>query len=52
VKLLCADLFHMNIEEADIAAAIRAGGSHIWPQFILPTRTGGRRDWDIWILHR
>jgi sugar phosphate isomerase/epimerase len=28
VKLL-ADLFHMNIEEADIAAAIRAGGGHI-----------------------
>lgn len=28
VKLL-ADLFHMNIEEADIAAAIRAGGSDI-----------------------
>lgn len=28
VKLL-ADLFHMNIEEADLAEAIRAGGSHI-----------------------
>ena len=28
VKLL-ADLFHMNIEEADIAAAIRAGGGSI-----------------------
>jgi sugar phosphate isomerase/epimerase len=28
VKLL-ADLFHMNIEETDIAGAIRAGGSHI-----------------------
>jgi sugar phosphate isomerase/epimerase len=28
VKLL-ADLFHMNIEETDIAAAIRAGGEHI-----------------------
>lgn len=28
VKLL-ADLFHMNIEESDIAAAIRAGGRHI-----------------------
>jgi sugar phosphate isomerase/epimerase len=28
VKLL-ADLFHMNIEEADIAAAIRAGGGYI-----------------------
>jgi sugar phosphate isomerase/epimerase len=28
VKLL-ADLFHMNIEEADVAAAIRAGGRHI-----------------------
>ncbi len=28
VKLL-ADLFHMNIEERDIAEAIRAGGSHI-----------------------
>ena len=28
VKLL-ADLFHMNIEEADLAAAIRAGGSAI-----------------------
>lgn len=28
VKLL-ADLFHMNIEEVDIAAAIRAGGSEI-----------------------
>ena len=28
VKLL-ADLFHMNIEEADIAGAIRAGGSRI-----------------------
>lgn len=28
VKLL-ADLFHMNIEEANIAAAIRAGGKHI-----------------------
>jgi sugar phosphate isomerase/epimerase len=28
VKLL-ADLFHMNIEEADLAAAIRAGGAHI-----------------------
>jgi sugar phosphate isomerase/epimerase len=27
--LLLADLFHMNIEEADIAAAIRAGGSRI-----------------------
>lgn len=26
VKLLC-DLFHMNIEEADIAAALRAGGA-------------------------
>ena len=28
VRLL-ADLFHMNIEEADVAAAIRAGGSRI-----------------------
>jgi sugar phosphate isomerase/epimerase len=28
VKLM-ADLFHMNIEEADIGAAIRAGGNHI-----------------------
>jgi sugar phosphate isomerase/epimerase len=28
VKLL-ADLFHMNIEEADLAAAIRAGAGHI-----------------------
>lgn len=28
VKLL-ADLFHMNIEEADLAGAIRAGGAHI-----------------------
>jgi sugar phosphate isomerase/epimerase len=28
VKLL-ADLFHMNIEESDLAAAIRAGGDHI-----------------------
>jgi sugar phosphate isomerase/epimerase len=28
IKLL-ADLFHMNIEEADIARAIRAGGHHI-----------------------
>jgi len=28
VKLLC-DLFHMNIEEADIAAALRHGGSHV-----------------------
>jgi sugar phosphate isomerase/epimerase len=28
VKLL-ADLFHMNIEEANIADAVRAGGSHI-----------------------
>ena len=28
VKLL-ADLFHMNIEEADIAAALRAGGSRV-----------------------
>jgi sugar phosphate isomerase/epimerase len=28
VKLL-ADLFHMNIEEADVAAAIRAGAGHI-----------------------
>src|SRR5262249_45219448 len=28
VRLL-ADLFHMNIEEADIAAALRAGGSKI-----------------------
>ncbi len=28
VKVL-ADLFHMNIEEADLAAAIRAGGQHI-----------------------
>jgi sugar phosphate isomerase/epimerase len=28
VKLL-ADLFHMNIEEADLGAAIRAGGRHI-----------------------
>lgn len=28
VKLL-ADLFHMNIEEADLPAAIRAGGPHI-----------------------
>lgn len=27
--VLLADLFHMNIEEADIAAAIRAGGKHI-----------------------
>jgi sugar phosphate isomerase/epimerase len=27
--LLLADLFHMNIEEADIAAALRAGGGHI-----------------------
>jgi sugar phosphate isomerase/epimerase len=26
---LLADLFHMNIEEADIAAALRAGGAHI-----------------------
>ena len=28
VKVL-ADLFHMNIEEDDLAAAIRAGGQHI-----------------------
>ncbi len=28
VKLL-ADLFHMNIEEADMAAAIRSAGSHV-----------------------
>lgn len=28
VKLLC-DLFHMNIEEADIADALRAGGDHV-----------------------
>jgi sugar phosphate isomerase/epimerase len=28
VKLLC-DLFHMNIEEADVAAALRSGGEHI-----------------------
>lgn len=28
VKLLC-DLFHMNIEEADIAASLRAGGSYV-----------------------
>ena len=28
VKLL-ADLFHMNIEEADLARAIRAGGHHV-----------------------
>lgn len=28
VRLL-ADLFHMNIEEADLAAALRAGGRHI-----------------------
>jgi sugar phosphate isomerase/epimerase len=27
--VLLADLFHMNIEEADIAAAIRTGGQHI-----------------------
>ena len=27
--VLLADLFHMNIEESDIPAAIRAGGSHI-----------------------
>lgn len=27
--VLLADLFHMNIEEADIAAAIRAGGTRI-----------------------
>ncbi|HEV3168304.1 MAG TPA: sugar phosphate isomerase/epimerase family protein [Isosphaeraceae bacterium] len=27
--VLLADLFHMNIEEADIAAAIRAGARHI-----------------------
>lgn len=27
--VLLADLFHMNIEEADIAAAIRAGAGHI-----------------------
>ena len=26
---LLADLFHMNIEEADLAAAIRSGGGHI-----------------------
>lgn len=26
---LLADLFHMNIEEADLAASIRAGGTHI-----------------------
>jgi sugar phosphate isomerase/epimerase len=26
---LLADLFHMNIEEADVAAALRAGGGHI-----------------------
>ncbi len=28
VKLLC-DLFHMNIEEADIAGALRRGGRHV-----------------------
>jgi sugar phosphate isomerase/epimerase len=27
--VLLADLFHMNIEEVDIAAALRAGGQHI-----------------------
>jgi sugar phosphate isomerase/epimerase len=27
--VLLADLFHMNIEEVDLAAAIRAGGQHI-----------------------
>ena len=26
---LLADLFHMNIEEADLPAAVRAGGSHV-----------------------
>ena len=26
---LLADLFHMNIEEADLAAAMREGGRHI-----------------------
>ena len=30
VRLL-ADLFHMNIEEANIGAALRAGGRHIRP---------------------
>src|SRR5205823_4193326 len=28
VKLLC-DLFHMNIEETDLASALRTGGSHV-----------------------
>lgn len=28
VRLLC-DLFHMNIEESDLAAALRAGGDHV-----------------------
>jgi sugar phosphate isomerase/epimerase len=28
VKLLC-DLFHMNIEESDLAAALRNGGEHV-----------------------
>jgi sugar phosphate isomerase/epimerase len=27
--VLLADLFHMNIEEIDIAAALRAGGAHV-----------------------
>jgi sugar phosphate isomerase/epimerase len=27
--VLLADLFHMNIEEADVAEALKAGGSHI-----------------------
>jgi sugar phosphate isomerase/epimerase len=27
--VLLADLFHMNIEETDVAAALRAGGKHI-----------------------
>jgi sugar phosphate isomerase/epimerase len=27
--VLLADLFHMNIEEVDVAAALRAGGKHI-----------------------
>ena len=40
--ILLADLFHMNIEEADIAGALRAGGAARSATSTSSTRTAGR----------
>ena len=48
--MLLADLFHMNIEEQDIAAAFRAAAGSS-AMSISSTPTAGRRGWGISTTH-